>query len=401
RMSANAAFSASNGAYVESSNDVSGLLLGDWRTPATFNNLPILDPTTGEPRAFRFENPLPNTDFLSRVYDNPFFVAYNQKNTANVARTFGNVAADYQPVSWLHFNEQVGADYSNDERLFSEPWSSGGSAGLGSAGNVALGLVTQGFVKNWSIDQRLSGTAKHTFSDNFDATLTLGNNINVKQYNTSATTGYGLTTPSPFVLSNTTLIQPPNVYTSNVRLASFFGQLQGTLWHQLTLTTGLTDDGASTFGANKQFSLFPRGGASWNVLRDGDNNGAVKNILTSAKLRVSYGETGTQPRPYVLGSTYAAQTFADGFATGIPTSNVNGNGGLATNALAPNPDLTSERQKELELGTDIAFLHSFGDISFTYYREYTSGAIFAVPVSPFTGYTQEFENAADLWNRGF
>ncbi len=398
RIGANVAFAASNGAYVESSNSTSSLLLGDWRTPPNFNNLPYLDPTSGQPRSTRFENPTANTDALSRIYDNPFFVAETQRNTANVARTYGNVTADYQAVSWLRFSELLGADYSNDERLFSEPWSSGNSAGLTGNGSVAQGQVTQGFVKTWSIDQTITGTATHTFSSAFDGSLTIGNNINVKQYNTSATTGFGLSTPAPFALSNTALIQQPNVYTSNVRLASFFGQAQANLWHQVSLTAALRDDGASTFGPNKQFSLFPKGSIAWNVIREGTNS---NNILTSVKLRAAYGESGTQPRPYVLGTTFGAQTFGDGFATGIPTGNVNGQGGLATNPIAPNPDLTSERQKEFETGVDIGFLHSFGDISFTYYRQTTTGAIFAVPVAAPTGFSEEFENAANLWNRGF
>src|SRR5262249_38671984 len=44
RILANVAFSASNGAYLESSNSVSSLLLGAWRTPATFNNEQYLAP---------------------------------------------------------------------------------------------------------------------------------------------------------------------------------------------------------------------------------------------------------------------------------------------------------------------------------------------------------------------
>jgi hypothetical protein len=103
-----------------------------------------------------------------------------------------------------------------------------------------------------------------------------------------------------------------------------------------------------------------------------------------------------------LSSTFAGQVFSDGFAgQGLPTASVNGQGGLASNPLLPNPNLTTERQKELEMGTDIAFLRTFGDISFTYYRETTIGAIFPVQVPAYGGYTIEYENAANLWNHGF
>jgi len=398
RLSVDLAFSTSNGAYITSSNNVSSLLLGAWRTPPEFDNLPFLDPATGLQRSTRFENPTAQSYYLSRIYDNPFFVAYEQKNTSNVARTFGDVKGDYQPLPWLRFNEQIGADYSNDERLYSLPWTSGASAGVTGNGNVAPGAVNAGFTKNWSIDQSLSATALHTFSRNFDGSLTVGNNINIKEYNTQASVGNGLTAPQPITLGNTSIAVPPVVYTSDVRLASFFGQAQGTLWHQLTLTAALRDDGASTFGPNKQFSLFPKGSLAWNVIRDGDNSNT---FLTSVKLRTAYGESGTQPKPYVLGSTYAAQTFGDGFSTPLPTASVNGQGGLASNPFLPNPNLSSERQKEWEMGTDIAFLRTFGDLSFTYYRETTIGAIFPVSVPSYGGYSTQYENAANLWNHGF
>jgi TonB-linked SusC/RagA family outer membrane protein len=398
RLGANIAFAASNGDYLESSNSTSSLLLGAWRTPTTINNADYLA-ANGEPQSTRFENPGPGTDYISRIYDNPYFVAYNQKNTSNVARTLGNITGDYQALSWLRFAENLGADYSNDERLYSEPWSSGGSAGENNiSGSVALGNVTQGFVKQWSIDQTITATATHTFSRNFDGSLTVGNNENVKQYNTEATTGFALTAPVPYNLANTSLIQSPNVFTSDVRLASFFGQAQASIFKQLTLTGALRDDGASTFGENQQFSWFPKVSAAWQLIRQGDNS---NNYLTSVKLRTAYGESGTQPRPYVLSQSYAAGSFGDGFVPSISTSNINGQGGVVSQQLEPNPNLATERQKEFEAGTDIGFLKNFGDVSVTYYRENTAGAIFPVPVPAFTSYALQYQNAANFWNHGW
>jgi hypothetical protein len=89
-----------------------------------------------------------------------------------------------------------------------------------------------------------------------------------------------LTAPQPYTLGNTAITGAPVVFSSDVRLASFFGQAQGTLWHQLTLTAALRDDGTSTFGLDKQFSLFPKGSLAWNVIRDGDNG---NKFLTSVK----------------------------------------------------------------------------------------------------------------------
>jgi TonB-linked SusC/RagA family outer membrane protein len=396
RLGTNAAVSLSNGNYVASRNDVSSLLLGDWRSPPEFNNKPCINPVTGEPQSYRFQNPGFNTDLATRVYDNPFCVADYQRNTSNVARTYGNVTADYNLFSWLKFNEALGADYSNDERLTGLPY---GSATTSLDGVTAPGSVTQGYVRNVSVDQRITATASYSFSKDIDATLTIGNDENVKQYNTLATSGNSLIAPYPFVLTNTSTQNIPNEYTSTVRLASFFGQVGVDLWKQLSLTGRVSYDGASTFGLNKQFSSpFPGGTIAWNVIREGINSNP---ILTSAKLRIAYGESGTQPLPYVLGSVLTtASAQSDGYIGGV-SSTQNGVGGFITSTLAPNPNLQSERQKEWEFGTDIAFLKNIGDVSVTHYRENTVGAIFAVPVSSATGYQSQYQNAANLWNHGW
>jgi TonB-linked SusC/RagA family outer membrane protein len=396
RLGTNAEFAQSNGNYVASRNNVSSLLLGDWRSPPEWNNKPCLNPVSGEPQSYRFQNPGFNTDLASRVYDNPFCVANYQRNTSNVSRTFGNVTADYSLFPWLKFNEALGGDYSNDERLTGFPY---GSATTSLDGVTAPGSVTQGYVRNFSIDQRITATASYSFTKDVDASLTIGNDENVKQYNTLATTGNTLIAPYPFQLTNTATQNVPNEFTSTVRLASFFGQAQVDLWKQLSLTGRVSYDGASTFGSNNLFSdPFPGGTIAWNVIREDVNSNP---IITSAKLRVAYGESGTQPLPYVLGSVLTTGSFGDGFiGNGISTSQ-NGVGGFVTSTIAPNPNLKSERQKEWEFGTDFAFLKNIGDASVTYYRENTVGAIFAVPVSASTGYQLQYQNAANLWNHGW
>ena len=48
--------------------------------------------------------------------------------TSDVAWTFGGINAEWAATSWLRFNENLGYDYSNDERFQSWAWSNSNGA---------------------------------------------------------------------------------------------------------------------------------------------------------------------------------------------------------------------------------------------------------------------------------
>jgi TonB-linked SusC/RagA family outer membrane protein len=395
RFGANFDYTGENGAFVQSRNNISGLVLGAWRTPPEFNNLPFIDPVTHEARSYRFPNPAPGSDLFSRKYDNPFFVANEGRNTANVGRVFGSVPVEYRATDWLKFSDIAGADYSSDERLNAVPWGAG--AGALSSAN-APGAVGQGYLKTFQFDNTVSATASWQRSDNLSGNLTLGQNINVRNFSTQQTTGTSLITPVPFNLANTATQALPNVYTEQVHLEGYFGQATAELFKQVSLTGGLRYDGASTFGANNRFSLFPSVAAAWNFIRPDAN---ASSLISSGKLRAALGESGTQPLPYVLSSTVTSNSaFSDGFIGNGISSGQNGQGGLYTFQRAPNPNLKTEIQKEFEAGIDLGLLRDRADASVTYYRETSTGVIFDVPIAPTTGFTVEAKNAGSLWNHG-
>ena len=62
--------------------------------------------------------------------------------------------------------------------------------------------------------------------------------------------------------------------------------------------------------------------------------------------------------------------------------------------------LRPERSKELEAGIDLGLFHEHADASFTYYNSKTSDVILPTPLSPSTGYSYQYANAAKFRNRG-
>ncbi len=382
-------YADTRGDFVQRGNNANGLQLGLLRTPPEFNNLPYLDPTTGLHRSYRFQNPPVGSEADPRGFDNPFFVLYEPVNRALVGRVFGNIGAEYQALDWLKFNYTLGGDYSSDERLEGAPQASS---------DVSQGgRVTEGTINLFQLDHNLTGTANYQINPNIGGTVTLGQNLNMRNTRQISVVGRQLVAPQPFKLQNTVQRDPPIDDEINVRLESYFGQVTLDLFEQLYLTGALRNDGSSTFSEQYSRNWFPKASAAWTFTNYLPN----QNILSFGKLRTAYGEAGQEPAAYLTSATYNGSTLLGGIVQGTGFSPVyNGLGGLYTGLVRAATDLRPERTKETEAGFDLGFFKDAADLGFTYYSAITDDVILNLPVAPSAGYTLQAQNAAKFRNAG-
>jgi TonB-linked SusC/RagA family outer membrane protein len=395
KVGANIAYIDGDGGFITSRNSTDGLLLGAWRSPPDFNNQPYLDPTSHLQRSYRFPNPAAGSEQQSRFYDNPFFVANESFNKSQIGRTFGGVNAEFTATPWLSFNYTLGADYSNDERTQAWPWSTSNTTVVGVNG---VGGVNAGYIKTFQIDHNLTATARYKLSPAWSGSVTVGQNLNSNSYQTRQTLGTGLIAPQPFNLGNTSSQLPPYDYKQTIRLESYFAQVSADLFDQLFLTAAIRNDGASTFGATTRHNWYPKGSASWTFFRSAEG---TNRFLTYGKLRAAYGQSGTQPAPYLLSSVLLGAWNGNdgGWGPAISTQQ-NGVGGLISTFILPTTDLGPERVKEFETGFDLGLWQDKADLGFTWYRAVSSDVILNLPTAGSTGYTQKPANAATLRNAG-
>ncbi len=396
KVGANIAYANSFGGFVSSRNSTAGILLSGWRTPPEHNNLPYIDPRTNLQQSYRFPNPQPGDETTDRVYDNPFFTANEEPSTSNTGRTFGGLNAEWTATPWLKFNETLGLDYNNDERFQAWAWSSSETAVSGIDG---VGGVSAGYIRNTLIDNNLTATINYNLSTAFKGAITVGQNLNSQTQQQRQTLGTGLIAQQPFSLSNTSDISKPVFdFRQTIHLESYFAQATANIADQLYLSAAVRNDGVSSFGADSRRNWFPKASASWVFLRNqGGGNGAI----TYGKLRAAYGQSGTQPTPYLLSSIFNSVIITDGGWGPTTSTTINGVGGLVTGFNLPSTKLGPERVKELELGVDLGLFGDKADLSVTHYRQNSSGVILNVPVPVSTGYFLEPANAAELQNRGW
>jgi TonB-linked SusC/RagA family outer membrane protein len=395
KVAANIAYIDGEGGFITSRNSTDGLLLGAWRSPPEFNNQPYIDPVSGLHRAYRFPNPAAGSEQLSRSYDNPFFVANESFNRSQVGRTLGGINAEFNATPWLSFNYTLGADYSNDERTQAWPWSTSNTTVVGVNG---VGGVNAGYIRSTQIDHNLTATARYKLGPAFSGSVTVGQNLNSNTYQTRQTLGTGLIAPEPYNLGNTSSQLPPYDYRQTIRLESYFAQVSADLFDQLFLTAALRNDGASTFGVTTRHNWYPKGSAAWTFFRSAEG---TNRFLTFGKIRAAYGQSGTQPAPYLLSSVMLGGWNGNdgGWGPAISTQQ-NGVGGLITTYILPTTDLGPERVKEFETGFDVGLWQDKADLGFTWYRAISTDVILNLPTAGSTGYTQKPANAAKLRNAG-
>ena len=387
-LSGNVMYADSRGHLTQRGNNVNGLLLGLFRTPPEFNNLPYLDPKTGLHRSYRLQDPTLESQGQSRGFNNPFYSLYEELNTQQTSRSLGNIGAEYQALSWLKFNYSLGADYANDERLEGCPQECSDVA--------AGGRITEGKIVNYQIDHNLTGTANWSLGSSVKGTLTAGQNLNSRNFRVLSQVGRTLIAPQPFSILNTLQRDPPSDYQTQVHQESYFGQGTMDLANQLFLTAALRDDGSTTYSENNRRAMFPKASAAWTWTEM-----YKPSFITFGKLRTSYGEAGNEPLPYLTSITFSGNTLLGGVAQGTGfTPTQSGLGGLIYTATKPSTDLKTERTKELEGGFDLGVFREKADLSFTIYKSRTEDAILPIPTAPSTGYATEYKNGGTLENRG-
>ncbi|HEX2091272.1 MAG TPA: SusC/RagA family TonB-linked outer membrane protein [Longimicrobiaceae bacterium] len=393
-VSGNFAYSQSDAGYIQTGSNVAGLLLGGLRTPPNFNNCSFEDGNQCYLTAQGFQRfyDKPNPTRLNDVgtFDNPFWVINENQTNSEVARAFGNISVDYNPVDWLKLNYTLGNDYSTDDRLEVFP------AGTAIQRNGYLGDATIVFQQ---LNQDATATLTRDLSDALDGSLTLGWNRNARDFRRQYVEGINFIAPGVFQLDNT-LDRNPDNYEYKIRSESFFGQAQINLLDQLFLTAALRNDGFSTFGESQRRHWYPKASAAWTFSETLGLEDRLS-FLSSGKLRAAWGQAGNEPPVYGTIGGFSFLDIADAGWSSFIRPTTGGQGGAYRGTTRPQPDLGPERTTETEAGLDLALLNNRASLGVTYYIARTEDAILQVPLARSTGYFQQLRNAAEIRNQGW
>ncbi len=392
KVGANFSYADTKGSFVQKGSNTSGLLLGALRTPPEFNQFPYLDATTGMHRSFRFPNPTQTSATNTRGYDNPLFSINEFSNVGTNNRTFGNVTAEWNAISWLTFTETLGADFSQEDQQIGTPKT---------ASTFPQGQIWRNSFNNTQVDHQLVATARYAYDENLSGTVAVGHSLSSSRFQQVWLQANTLIANEPFKLSNTLERLPPVDEETRVHTDGVFAQVTADLWQQLYLTVGARYDGSSTFSDESRHNLFPKASVAWTFGERLRSSGS-SSVISFGKARAAYGEVGEQPSAYQLLSVLeVGESFLDGGWGPEVTAIQGGKAALFTSEIKGQDQIKPERTTELELGVDLGFFNDKADIGITWYESVSRDVIFLLPQSPSTGFADQVQNAAKISNRGW
>jgi TonB-linked SusC/RagA family outer membrane protein len=396
KASVNVGYTKTKSLRVQEGDNVDGLLLGTTRTPADFNNdyyEGVYTNTANEvlqKAHISYRNPLGKD--LSTIYSNPIWNINNNRNSSDVDRLTGVFELGLTPLPWLNITGRTGIDNYVDDR--SERF----------ARNSALflnGYLSKNQIAEKQFNTDFFAAANKTFSDNFAGTLLLGVNYNSRRRATRSDAISNLIVPTaPDILTNalnSNLVA--SNYNSLIRTYAYYLQTDLEAYNMFYLTLSGRTESASTFGAQANSSFFfPSAALAWQLSKiDWIND---LSFLNFAKLRLSWGQVGIQPQPYLNFTTFSPAIYGDTFTRGLSSISTLYGGGYVRSLTEGNNLLKPERKTESELGLDLRLFNNRLNVSVTGYTNETKDVILPLSVPSETGFTTRNTNAAVLSNKG-
>ncbi|MBB3188210.1 SusC/RagA family TonB-linked outer membrane protein [Microbacter margulisiae] len=183
--------------------------------------------------------------------------------------------------------------------------------------------------------------------------------------------------------------------------AGAFGRINYSYDDKYLLEYDMRYDGSSLFPAANRWAVFPSGSLGWRFTQEPFMRGITK-ILTSGKLRASYGMLGNQD---VAANSFIS-TLTPYYGTNV---NVGGslwyvNGANQTFFGTPttvSTSLTWEKVTTADFGADLQLINDL-NITYDWYQRVTSGMITAGSPVPLTfGTTAAYQNFGALTTKGW
>lgn len=178
-------------------------------------------------------------------------------------------------------------------------------------------------------------------------------------------------------------------------LVSFLGRADYKYKSKYLLTLSFRADGSSKFAPENRWAYFPSGAIGWRFSQEEFMKG-IKQVISDAKLRASYGVTGNNRIPdfaYLSAMQIVLNPSSYTFGNSVTHGAVNVNFG--------NRGLKWETTSQLNLGTDLSFVKNRINLTADFYRKKTTDLLLRANLPLSLGYPTAFRNVGSVQNQGF
>jgi TonB-linked SusC/RagA family outer membrane protein len=356
----------------------SGIGIGLYRTPCTFDNSAGYKLPDGTQRTYTGVN---------GTYNNPYWTVNEQFFKDKVDRFVGNTFVKANILDWLSLSYNVGVDWY--VRRFQDVYN------WYSVGNQT-GYLRERSEFHAMFNSDLIVSINKKFGDELGFNLNLGQNMFQQNYKYLTAYTADLSIPGLYNVDNTSK-QTAGEGTTNYRTAALFADLSVDFRNMLYFGATLRNEWSTTMPEENLSALFPSFSASFifTQLAPLQNN----KILSFGKLRASWAKTANIADPYRTSSYFASGSADDYYTSGISFPFM-GVAGYTVGNTVGNPKLRHETQKSFETGAELRFLQDRVGLDFSYFLNKNTDLLLSVPISGSTGFSSAYMNAASMESKG-
>lgn len=324
----------------------------------------------------------------------PVIMANNYDQYNDINRLRANTGLTWTPLKGLTARSELALGRSWREQKY---WD---------GGNGDQGYNEADLTKANSYNVRWATTLNYKIpglGDDHSLDILLGNEVLSSKTNTSVMKGYGYPTEftmdeafAQFNMTGTTDASKGRDTFSNTigepnHTTSWFGRLNYSYLSRYLFTATFRADGSSKFSPDNHWGYFPAFAAAWRISDEPFMSG-TKDWLSNLKLRLSYGESGSDD--------ISAAMWRETWTTS--TINVDGENKTiyAPGSMKGNPDLKWETTISRNLGIDFGFLNGRINGSLDFYLNNTKNLLMVVPINEASGFSYQYQNVGKTENKG-
>ncbi len=344
-------------------------------TDADGNNTVVLDPTKGS----------------LYVINNPEIIIKNPRYR-NTDRILGNLAFEYDIIKDLKFRTSFGADVYYDKQTFYAP------RNINVNNSYTLGGY--GAIENFNYrDFTSENTLNYHFkiAKDHDFSTLAGFTFEKRRQEWNAMYGTGFP-------SDKTTFKDMNLASNKTMVSDFFNwavqsQLARLIYNfkgRYIVNASIRRDGASYFGENNRFGVFPSASAAWRLIDEPFMNDIkLKGSINDLKFRIGYGAVGNYNRNY---SSVYSKMGSTGypFGTTAPTTGYQVDFGRLANK-----DLKWESQNQFNLGIDMSVASNRVTLNADYYSKNNENLLMDLELPSSSAYQYKTINVAAMSTKGF
>jgi len=323
---------------------------------------------------------------------NPVSVIEDFKQKEETSRIITNLGFKLKPMTGLTFDYTLGIDnYGQNGSTYMPPFAYNVNTAFW-GGGPTLDPTLNGYTSTandnfFQINNELNGTYQFNMTPSIGSTTQIGYSVQYERNRYALIQGRGM---APFIETINGASTPLQSVDdrSEISVSGIYLQQNFRINNRLFLTGAIRRDGSSVFGEDQRNQMYYKASGSF-LLSDYD---FWKNTLpwwNTVKLRAAYGESGnlTGIGAYDRFNTYTSNSYLSRIA-------------LSGSSRVANENVKPERQKELEIGTDMAFFADRLGLQFNWYHKRVEDLLINRQIAPTNGYSSLLDNFGSLENNG-